>query len=129
MCKASFLPCVHCPPVPMRSPRLPTARPSIVTGDMTCWTWHPKMARRAAHAQQRWSALLTAHGSRLAREMREALGERCWRRFVAYAGQYQRAFVAAFRPAGRAAAVRGRVRRRALPARVCGRSQLPSRGR
>ena len=29
--------------------------------------------------------------------MREALGERCWRQFVAYAGQYKPAFVAAFK--------------------------------
>ena len=55
-----------------------------------------KVARK--RAQQRWSALLTANCSRLAREMRGALGERCWAQFVADAGRYKRRFLEAFDP-------------------------------
>lgn len=55
-----------------------------------------KVARK--RAQQRWSALLTANSSRLAREMRGALGEEHWSQLVLHASQYKRAFVKAFDP-------------------------------
>lgn len=55
-----------------------------------------QMARK--RAQQRWSALLTANTSRLSREMRGALGERCWAAFVAHAHRYKRPFLEAFDP-------------------------------
>ena len=55
-----------------------------------------KVARK--RAQQRWSALLTANGSRLAREMRGALGEQCWAEFLVHAAHYKRSFLKAFDP-------------------------------
>ena len=55
-----------------------------------------KVARK--RAQQRWSALLTANGSRLAREMRGALGEQCWSEFLVHAARYKRSFLKAFDP-------------------------------
>ena len=54
-----------------------------------------RMARR--RAQKRWSALVGAPNSRIARHMRPMLGEQCWAAFVAHANsQYQRAFISAF---------------------------------
>ena len=53
------------------------------------------MARQ--RAQKRWSALVGAPNSRIARHMRPMLGEQCWAAFVAHANsQYQRAFISAF---------------------------------
>ena len=50
-------------------------------------------------AQQRWSALLTANGSRIAREMRGALGEACWEEFLAdVEPYYKHRFLDAFDP-------------------------------
>ena len=50
---------------------------------------------------QRWSSLLTAQSSRLAKAngMRQFLGERCWDDFVQYANtHYREAFLQAFTP-------------------------------
>jgi hypothetical protein len=49
--------------------------------------------------QQRWSALVSACTSRIARAMREHLGKARWHSFVAYAeARYKEQFVSAFEP-------------------------------
>ncbi len=54
----------------------------------------PRARRRAS---QRWSALVTAPSSRIARIMRPVLDEACWAAFVARANaHYRAAFLAAF---------------------------------
>ena len=56
---------------------------------------HSPLARR--RAGQRWSALVTAPSSRIARIMRPVLDEACWAAFVAHANAHYRAtFLAAF---------------------------------
>ena len=56
---------------------------------------HSPLARR--RAGQRWSALVTAPTSRIARIMRPVLDEACWAAFVAHANAHYRAtFLAAF---------------------------------
>ena len=53
--------------------------------------------RKRGH--QRWSALVSAPTSRIARAMREHVGKARWRSFVAYAeAHYREQFVSAFEP-------------------------------
>eukprot|EP00962_Isochrysis_galbana_P018394 scaffold5311_cov120-Isochrysis_galbana.AAC.3 len=50
-------------------------------------------------AEQRWSALVSAPPSRLARQMRPFLGEELWEQFVVHdVSNYKRVFVRAFSP-------------------------------
>ena len=60
--------------------------------------WQTQARKRGI---QRWSSLLTAESSRLAKAngMRQFLGEQCWRKFVQYANaHYREAFLQAFTP-------------------------------
>ena len=61
----------------------------------------PALARLARRrAQQRWSALVTAPTSRLARQMRPHLGAGLWDEFVGHANkQHRAAWLRAFAPA------------------------------
>jgi hypothetical protein len=75
-----------------------------------------RLARR--RAAQRWSALVSAPGSRLARQMRPHLGMELWDEFVEHVNRHYKAGLAARVCAciGRAA-LRGHPRRRAVHAR------------
>merc|ERR1712039_844297 len=83
--------------LPLRSASSPD-QPVPLSGEPDP-SWREKRSRRVLpsmrqvarkRAQQRWSALLTAKKSRLAREMKAALGERCWAEFLVYAARYKR---------------------------------------
>ena len=54
------------------------------------------MARKRAH--QRWSALVGAPRSRIARQMRSVLSDAEWKTFLARAASHKAAFVRAFEP-------------------------------
>jgi hypothetical protein len=54
------------------------------------------MARKRAH--QRWSALVGAPKSRIARQMRPMLDEGEWAAFLLHASRYKASFVRAFEP-------------------------------
>ena len=74
----------------VQGPKLPPATPPRV----------PLSSVVRRRAGQRWSALLSAPTSRIARTMRSTLGEEHWAAFVSHVTQhYKRAFFAAFQPA------------------------------
>mmetsp|Transcript_24642 Transcript_24642/g.67043 ORF Transcript_24642/g.67043 Transcript_24642/m.67043 type:complete len:249 (+) Transcript_24642:289-1035(+) len=61
-------------------------------------------------ARKRWSRLVSASNSRIAREMREHLGAEQWRAFVKYANDEHKApFLAAFAPSSHVLACEGPV--------------------
>lgn len=100
-----FVPPPRLHSLPLRSASSPD-QPVPLSGEPDP-SWREKRSRRVLpsmrqvarkRAQQRWSALLTAKKSRLAREMKAALGERCWAEFLVYAARYKRSFLKSFDP-------------------------------
>ena len=85
------------PPAALRPPSASTAAPSTAAAPGTSPTLARLARRRAA---QRWSALVSAPGSRLARQMRPHLGAALWGEFVAHANRHYKArWLRAFAPA------------------------------
>jgi hypothetical protein len=99
------------PPPALRAPSKPPPAPRAASSPtLAC------LARR--RAAQRWSALVSAPGSRLARQMRLHLGTELWNELVEHVNQHytRRLVVRVFACVGRAA-LRGHPRRRAVHAR------------
>jgi len=86
--------------LPRKPSKQPFVRKSIYKCDSTKRSTSLEgvtIARR--RAEQRWSALVSAPSSRLARQMRPFLGDELWEQFVVHAvSNYKSDFVPAFSP-------------------------------